>query len=346
MSTPSRNAPRSPPAVTPIAFVHAILLGFRKYGVAPDRALELARIRPEDLADPGGRITADQFEVLSSAAMQGLDDEALGWFSRPLPWGSYGLLCRGSFTAPTLEVALKRWCRHHRLLTTDVSLQLACEGELARLSIETHRPLGPLEEFCLVSLLRFVLGFACWAVDSRISLRVASFPFAAPPHADLYPLLFGGRIDFDADSAGVVFDARYLGLPLLRDEAALRLMLQRALPLTVLQYRRDRILARRVELLYRQSPELLCSAEVVARQLNLSIRTLHRHLHEEGTSLQQLKDHCRREHAQELLRRSVRPIKQIAQAVGFRSEKSFARAFELWTGDTPGAYRRHGKVVP
>ena len=38
------------------------------------------------------------------------------------------------------------------------------------------------------------------------------------------------------------FDARYLALPLVRDEAALRQMLQRALPLTVRQYRRDRLL--------------------------------------------------------------------------------------------------------
>jgi hypothetical protein len=52
--------------------------------------------------------------------MQELDDEALGWFSRRLPWGSYGMLCRASLTSPDLGVAIKRWCRHHRLLTEDI----------------------------------------------------------------------------------------------------------------------------------------------------------------------------------------------------------------------------------
>ena len=28
--------------------------------------------------------------------MQELDDEALGWFNRRLPWGSYGMLARAS----------------------------------------------------------------------------------------------------------------------------------------------------------------------------------------------------------------------------------------------------------
>jgi AraC-like DNA-binding protein len=42
------------------------------------------------------------------------------------------------------------------------------------------------------------------------------------------------------------------------------------------------------------------------------------------------------------LRRTDRPIKQIALAVGFRNEKSFARAFRGWTGATPGNFRRAG----
>ena len=69
------------------------------------------------------------------------------------------------------------------------------------------------------------------------------------------------------------------------------------------------------------------------------MRTLYRQLHEEGTSLQALKDEARRDKALDLLRRTERPIKQIAQAVGFRSEKSFARAFQSWTGSAPTAYR-------
>ncbi|MDP1270813.1 AraC family transcriptional regulator ligand-binding domain-containing protein, partial [Klebsiella pneumoniae] len=80
----------------------------------PANALRHAQIDAAALDDPGARVTAAQMEVMSGHAMQELDDEALGWFSRRLPWGCYGMLCRASLTAPTLEVALKRWCRHHR----------------------------------------------------------------------------------------------------------------------------------------------------------------------------------------------------------------------------------------
>src|SRR5207237_5361485 len=112
---------------------------------------------------------------------QQLDDEALGWFSRKLPWGSYGMLCRASITSPNLGVAIKRWCRHHRLLTEDIVLHLEQRGDSAHYLIEESRRLGAFREFCLVTSLRFLHGFACWAIDSRIPLPEASFPFAAPP---------------------------------------------------------------------------------------------------------------------------------------------------------------------
>lgn len=336
-------APQHAVAATPVAFAHAILAAYRRYGVAPDAALRHARIDAALLDDPRGRITAAQFEALSGHAMQQLDDEALGWFGRRLPWGSYGMLCRASTGAPTLGRALRRWCRHHRLLTDEVLLSIEDDGATATLAVREARPLAPeVREFALVSLLRFALGYACWAIDSRIALASAGFPFAAPAHADAYAVLFeaAAGVAFGTERAGFSFDARYLAMPLRRDEAALDAMLQRALPLTVRPYRRDRLAAARARELLRARPEAARDAEGLAALLHVSRRTLYRQLRESGTTPQALKDQVRREQAEALLRRTERPLKQVAAAVGFRNEKSFARAFKAWTGRTPGAWRR------
>ena len=74
--------------------------------------------------------------------------------------------------------------------------------------------------------------------------------------------------------------------------------------------------------------------------MNISARTLHRQLKEEGASLQALKDAVRFERAKDLLNRSDKPIKQVATAVGFKNEKSFIRAFRLATGTSPAAFRQ------
>jgi AraC-like DNA-binding protein len=158
--------------------------------------------------------------------------------------------------------------------------------------------------------------------------------------------MFPGPVQFGAAEAGFDFDARYLALPLRRDERALQHLLKRALPLTVLPYRRDRLQVRRVRQLLRAEPATPHSAGTVAARLHVSVRTLHRQLAEEGSSLQALKDEARREHALTLLYRSEQPIKQVAQAVGFASEKSFARAFRQWTGERPSEVRQRGLARP
>jgi AraC-like DNA-binding protein len=324
-------------AKTPVAFVRAMVLAYEKYGKDPQAALRQAQITPELLCLPNGRITASQMETISGLAMQELDDEALGWFSRRLPWGSYGMLCRASLTSPTLGVALKRWCRHHRLLTDDLVHTITVTNGFAELVIDETRDLGLMREFCLISSLRFVIGYACWLIDSHIALDETSFAFDASPHSDVYPLLFSpGAVRFSSDRTGFRFDARYLNLAPRRDEQSMTIMLQRALPLTVLKYRRDRLVAQRARERLKRLPH---SAASLAKELNLSVRTLYRQLHDEGTSLQSLKDEARRDKALDLLRRTEKPIKQIAQAVGFRNEKSFARAFQSWTGSAPTAYR-------
>jgi AraC-like DNA-binding protein len=346
VSTPRPTSPlrAERTAATPMAFVRAIVLAYDKYGVDPSAALRQAQITPTQLRRADARITAAQMEAISGAAMQELDDEALGWFGRKLPWGSYGMLCRASITAPNLGVAIRRWCRHHRLLTDDILLSLDVQGDIARFAIDERRKLGAFREFCLVTSLRFLHGFACWAIDSRIPLREATFPFEPPAHQDVYPLLFPGQVYFHATQAGFSFDAQYLAMPLRRDEAALRTMLQRALPLTVLQYRRDRLLVQRVRELLRQRGAELSTADALARELNISTRTLHRQLLDEGASLQALKDETRRDLAMDQLRRSPRAIKQIAHAVGFGNEKSFARAFKGWTGLSPSEFRARSQA--
>ena len=341
--TPPISATETTPtqgrAETPIAFIKAIAAAYAERGLNVDDALNKAQIEPKLLKKNTARVTAMQMELMSGIAMQELDDEGLGWFSRRLPWGSYGLLVRASLTSPTLGLALSRWCRHHGLLTDDIRLRLTERNGVATLQLDEARELGQFREFCVVSVLRNALGVACWLTDSRIPLQATHLRFAPPAHADSYRVLFDGPSHFHAASNSLQFDAGYLTLPVRRDEAALQQMLQRALLLTVRPYRRDRLLVEKVRQTLAQHPEHSRNAEDLAAWLNMSARTLHRQLQEEGASLQQLKDSVRRDLAVSLLQRSSRPMKQIAEAVGFQNEKSFMRAFKTWTGATPESFR-------
>jgi AraC-like DNA-binding protein len=329
-------------AATPIAFVKAIVAAYKNRSMSPAKALALAQIAPALLRQPLAHITARQMELLSAAAMQELGDEALGAFSRRLPWGSYGMLARASISSPNLGVALKRWCRHHSLLTDDITLTLTNSNGMAAIAVQIN---AAQHAFGLIHVLRNIHGLASWLIDSRIALESAQFPFAEPEHSAVYVLMFPGQLRFDAVQAELRFDARYLALPLRRDEKALQQMLKRALPLTVQQYRRDRLLVQQVRQALNTASSVTHTAESLAELFNMSARTLHRQLQEEGASLQKIKDEVRTGKARDLLLRSSQPVKQVAGAAGFGNEKSFIRAFKQWTGQSPGEFRQAWKKL-
>lgn len=331
---------------TPAAFVRAIVRAYERRGMDPHPALRRAGLDPEAVRDPAGRVAIESFEAFSLRAMRELDDEALGWFSRRLPWGSYGMLLRASLTAPSLDLALGRWCRHHGLLTDDVRLDLRVEGGTGSVRVREHVELGSLREFCLVSLLRNVHGVACWLADSRIPLTGARFPFPRPTHADAYARLFGGETVFDAAAAELRLDAIYLQLPVVRDDAALRRVLRSPIPLMARQYRQDRLLAQRIRRIIASRAGQPPDAEEIARHLNVSVRSLQRHLQEEGTTILDIQSNARRQRAEDLLRRGDLPLKRVARLSGYGDESSFGRAFRRWTGQSPGEFRRNAAHGP
>ena len=333
---------KSPPiAATPIAFVQAILRAYAAQNKSPAKALEFAQITPSQAKKTSTHITALQMERISSFAMHELNDEVLGCLSRQLPWGTYGMLVRASLTSPTLGVALKRWCRHHGLVADDIELSVEERDGKAHIRLRELKDLGEQREFGVLSVLRNLYGVACWLIDSRITLEQVHFAFEAPAHQAVYPLMFQGPVLFGSATpiSELVMNASYLALPLRRDEAALQRMLETALTLTVLQYRKDRLLLTQVKQALAMYTQDTNSAEDLEPLLNLSPRSLHRQLKEEGTSLQVLKDEVRHERAIELLQRTRKPIKQVAESAGFQNEKSFIRAFKQWTGQTPAAFR-------
>ncbi|MCX5009755.1 AraC family transcriptional regulator [Streptomyces sp. NBC_00555] len=84
-----------------------------------------------------------------------------------------------------------------------------------------------------------------------------------------------------------------------------------------------------------------------AKELNLSVRTLRRALHAEGTSWRALLDTARHGRARRLLETTALPLDRIAPLVGLSGATALVRAFTRWEGMPPGAFRsRHRPASP
>ena len=325
-----------------VAFVHFALAGVLQRGESCERWLQAAGISAEQLAAPKGRVTLAQYAALGRAMMAERDDEAFGLLPRPARRGGVALQLRAALGAPTLEVAIRRIAHVFRLLYEVIALELVRDGPLAGLVLRVTDPALPPSQFRDALVLRVYWQLLAWLVGNRLPPVRFDFSFPRPADAEGYMRIFPAPWRFGAPASALWFEASWLKLPPCRDQAALRDFLNDGL-MYVLLPRRDGEISRRVRAYLERTRPAWPDLDAVARALHMSDSTLQRHLSNEGTSFQAIKDGLRRDVAIFRLNTSEVPLGRLAAELGFSESSSFQRAFKGWTGCSPGVYRRIGR---
>ncbi|MFA7942414.1 AraC family transcriptional regulator [Pseudomonas brenneri] len=312
--------------------------GARRAGYDCSTLLQQLGITPELLAEPRARIAPEQFTRLLQMLWQALDDEYLGFADGPSKRGTFAMMCHALIHCRTLEKALQRGLLFYSLFPQGPRWRLSREGDMARLSLDDSQLWDP-DHFLSESLLVIWHRLGSWLIGQRIRLEQATFSYPIPAHASEYDLLFPCPLVFSAASSSLVFHSRYLNLPLLQDERTLKHFLERS-PADLLS-RPDEgdSLSSQIRRLLSRDRTPWPDLEAVAQHLHISPQTLRRHLREESTNFQALKDELRRDIAIFHLGRADLSLQEIAEQLGFSEPSAFHRAFKKWTGVTPGAYR-------
>lgn len=167
-----------------------------------------------------------------------------------------------------------------------------------------------------------------------------SFPYPKPAHAADYGLIYTEHAHFGGRNLVASLNPNLLDLPVRRDEQVLRGFLEDAPGKITLLYRRDRETVRRVRDLVAAALPRSLMLEEVAQELFVSPRTLHRRLHEEGSSLYAVKDAVRRDFALARREKTQQSIAQIASDLGYAEPSAFFRALQHRTGVAPTHYRK------
>jgi AraC-like DNA-binding protein len=354
---PSRPAsPTRPPATVAAGFVTGMLaahIAQTSQRQTLEALLAASGVPATILHDPWVRIPVDRYAALYNALVRSFDDEGFALFAIPLRSGGFEFLCRSVITASTLAEAIERAARFLRLVLPDLLVSVDRRRNTAQLCLRlaTDSPLAakapsdPGRVFAFERLLRLLHALACWLVGRGLALDRVLFPYPRPPHADDYALIYTENSLFaaaDSPDATLVasFAANLLDLPVRRDEAALASFLDGAPGKIALLYRRDRATVLRVRDILRQALPELPPLGVVARRLNLSERSLHRRLEEEGTNFRAIRDALRRDIALARLTKTQQPLAQIATELGYAEPSAFYRAVIGWTGMAPSEYRR------
>ena len=273
---------------------------------------------------------------------QELNDEFMGFTGRPCKYGIFATLCDLVANAQNLGDLLNQSTSFYNLLGDEVAMQLTVVEETAELSITLNHPALDHEHFLSEFLMVIWHRFPSWYIGEAIRLKETHFAHPAPRHEDELKIMFPGRIRFNQGSNRLLFDSNYLRKPLRRNSKEIATFLH-TYPIEIMTIPgEDSSLEAQVErgIVREKGGKLeFLSAEELAAQLQLGVLTLYRHLQNEGTSYQRIKDNIRREKAIELLMETDSSVDRVSEVLGYAESRSFTRAFRKWMGVSPRQYR-------
>ncbi len=313
----------------------------KKFNIPAEVLLYGSTIKPGDLADPEMFITPEEELKIFRRSILLIPDSKLGLEIGRLHNAS--AMSRVAIPAMFCETALDAFrimFKYIDLTQTYCQYDLIVKDDLAILSCKELIVFGDLRRFLCERDLASNYILSRTALGGPFILKGITLTYPRPEYTRAYQDMFNCPITFNTDKFQVFFDKNYLNA---------RLPLANALTRDIYEKECKRAYARlhekkstldkiQEELLFPQA-ESPCFDQL-ARRMNMSARTLRRHLSAEGISYKNLSNEIRKKKALELLTSTSLSIEKIATELGYQNVANFYHAFKLWTGATPSSYRK------
>jgi AraC-like DNA-binding protein len=172
--------------------------------------------------------------------------------------------------------------------------------------------------------------------------RPSAVCFRHSPAGDLsvHRRVFDARLQFNSNIDGIICRATILDDPLPNYDPETARYLRKLLDVINTQPIESTTEKVR-QLVWVLVPTGRCSIEIVAQHLGLDRRTLHRHLQRDGQSFSDILDSVRGDLAVKYLSQYHRPLKDLAELLGFSEPSAFSRWFNRRFGCTATVWRQN-----
>lgn len=299
-----------------------------------------AGVTRDHVQTPDARLPAPVVMTLWNELRAQTGDPALQLFAPAcLPFGAYRVIDYLVAASATVGDGVRRFARYFGIISETVSLTIEDRRTEHRLwlSAAEGRPVPPV-----------YVDYVFSALVTRIRMRIrpgllvqaVEFRQASPTNTEPYERVFQAPVRFSAAADCLCFsDAEWRAPTAQADEALARLLEEHA---RMVAPKTGNAAGFTADVLTALSRNLLedGSAEMVARGLHVSVRTLQRRLSDEGTTFRDVLESSRSRVAQAYLGDPRVSVAEVATILGFSDPSSFNRAFRRWTGRTPGRWRR------
>ncbi|MBS0438468.1 MAG: AraC family transcriptional regulator [Proteobacteria bacterium] len=341
LTAPPEEEARNSAAVIPTTVLAVLAQVADEQGIAVDPWLAGMGLKREQIDAAATRISYRQAVTIIRRALRTMPDADIGLrVGSRQSLGTFGVLGLAMLTQRTFGEAMAIGIEHHPIsgALMDLEFEALDNGDAAliahpRASADATLPFLCEELFASsLVLCRSLLG-------PGFKLARLELTYQEPAWSAEYRRLFRCEVRFGAAYNRAVVDRQWMGMELpthhpVSAQQALAICREQSASLE----RQSDVVAsveRMLRLHLREHPRL----GDIASDLNLSERTLRRHLAACGQVFRDIHDRIRTERALELLHAGALRIGEIGTAVGYSDPREFRRAFKRWTGGPPRAMR-------
>ncbi len=312
--------------------------GLRQLGIAAHDVAHKAHLPRTIITEPA--VTTAQYFAIWQAYSDLMGDTAQGIIKLATVFetAKYPPPVLATYHARDYRDALNRMARYKQMCPPE-SLRITEEGEHCTIDLEwlnTEQAGPPV----LVGItLAFLLELGRRGTGQPLTARSIEF---SQSMGDVQALeaYFGCNIQMGAQCNRLTLYRRDLDRPFVSYNEELLEILTPVLDRSLGEQQRGRSFPELVKWIMKRSlTGGHTDIRTVAKELNVSDRTLQRRLTNENTSFKHLLTQARHEQAREYLADPTLDIKEVAFLIGYEDQNSFYRAFRLWEGDTPTHWR-------
>lgn len=318
-------------------------------GIALSEVLDPLGLSLQALSEPDATMRLSEVDRLINAvaARTGRSDLAFD-LGQALSASSHSFVGFGMLNCQTLDQALRFEAQYFRLIMPSFRMRYRASSDSGEIWIT---PTVAMSRLCLSFHLE-AIGMA--ALRELSDLTAGARPpcrlrhsIAAPAHAHRYESLRDVSVQFAAasqPSVSVVIHSDPRALPLAMADANARQLAEERCRALVQRVTGSRAFGSWVAMMLREVSDALPTVAELAAALNISPRTLNRHLEREGTSYRALAGRIQHELACERLSTGAMGVTEVAYSLGFADPSNFARAFRAREGCSPRAYQQQQRT--
>ena len=333
------------PIYRPINNVAVLARVASQYGIDATTLLQGSGLEIADVEDPHRIITTLQELAIERRGIQLIPEPWIGLeLGRHFHLGAKGKLGVAAMCCDNGREALQLLITYIDLASTHFQYEIWTDGSVGYARMRELAGFSDIRRYICEAEMASLYTMVSLIIEDAQAFQELRIAYPAPAYVGRYREVFHCPVVFGAPEHLITFDAGLLAKPLKLANALAKKVLEAECAELSARLREHASLTDRIRHELSFGPDGFPTLEQLARRINLSPRTIRRHLTTEATSYKDILADMRRSQAMHLISSTELPMEKIALKLGYSDVANFYHAFKGWTGGTPGSFRKPGIV--